>query len=967
MTDQLAQLKDALQGTYAVERQVGAGGMATVFLARDLKHGRAVAIKVLRPELSASVGTDRFLREIEMAARLQHPHILAVYDSGAAAGLLYYVMPFVEGESLRDRLDRDGKLPVEETIRLTREVASALDYAHSHGVVHRDIKPENILLFGGHAVVADFGVARAVESGGGPQLTGMGMAIGTPAYMSPEQATAEAEIDGRSDQYSLACVIYEMLTAERAFGGPTVQSVITRSISGPRPRVRKLRPDVPEATDAALVRALDQDPTRRFPTATAFADALETGRSGAYEAAARGSRRWMGIAAAAVLLLAGFVGWTALRGRPPVVEEAQRIAVLPFRTSGADVELLGEGLVDLLSTNLDGVGGIKAVEPRTVLQRWKERGSSAALDDALAVAADVDAGAVLLGSVIQTGNSVRLSADLYARDGSKLGHAQVDGPADSVLALVDGLSLNLMREVWRSSEPLPSLRVASMTTNSPAAMRDYLRGEQFYRRSQWDSAAAAYRDAVADDSTFALAHYRLATTYGWIGNANNAEAEASGEAAVRFASRLPANDQTIVRAYRLFQQADPAATDTMLRYTAAHPEDVDGWYLLGESQFHRRSVRPLSAEALRAPFERVIALDSSLAPAVIHPLDMAMSQNDRATYQRLIPVLERSGATDEVERFRAMETILWTDQPVDSAVTSLLSSGRTSAAIISLATLLRTPGRDVDARVQRGKEVVDAFPEQARRNTQVDLLLGAAVAGLGRVQAARKLAESVSWMPDATPAIAMVPVVGGFAPPGYSDSLQRALDTLISRSQGQGAAARPNLFRSYWRTLFLLGKGDLNGASRMLSEARRLDRDQFPQQQFVFDLLNAAAGAVQVQRGDTAAGLAALHAGLEASGMGEGNYLSAPLRLREALVVASRPATRDQGILMLQYGFDYDPQHAAIVQVALGEAYEAKGEHAKAAAAYTEFLALWEKADPAYQPRVAQVREALVRVQRAGG
>ena len=965
MTDQLAQLKDALRDSYAVERQIGAGGMATVYLARDLKHGRAVAIKVLRPELSASVGTDRFLREIEMAARLQHPHILAVYDSGAAAGLLYYVMPFVEGESLRDRLDRDGKLPVEEAIRLAREVASALDYAHSHGVVHRDIKPENILLFGGHAVVADFGVARAVESGGGPQLTGMGMAIGTPAYMSPEQATAEAEIDGRSDQYSLACVIYEMLTAERAFGGPTVQSVITRSISGPRPRVRKLRPDVPEATDTALVRALDQDPKKRFPTATAFADALETGRSGAYEAAARGSRRWMGIAAAAMLLLAAFVGWTALRGRPPVVEAAQRIAVLPFRTSGPDVELLGEGLVDLLSTNLDGVGGIQAVEPRTVLQRWQQRGSSAALDDALAVAGDVDAGAVLLGSVIQTGQSVRLSADLYARDGSKLGHAQVDGPADSVLSLVDGLSLALMREVWRSSEPLPSLRVASMTTSSPAAMRDYLRGEQFYRRSEWDSAAAAYRDAVSDDSTFALAHYRLATTYGWIGNATAAEAQAAGEAAVRWASRLPANDQTIVRAYRMFQMGDVAATDTMLRYTAAHPDDVDGWYLLGESQFHRRSMRPMTPEALRAPFERVIALDSSLTPAVIHPLDLALSQNDRATFERFLPVLQRSGAADQVQRFRSMEAIVWTDTPVDTPVARLIREGQVAPAIISFSTLMRNPGRDADARLARARAVVEAFPEDVRQRSQVDMLLGAALAGMGRVEDALEVARTMTWLPDAVPAISVVPVVAGFAPPGYADSLRRSLDSQLARAREAGAP--PGLFVSYWRSMFLLGAGDLDAAAEMLNRARVLKREDFPQQGFVFDLLDAARGALQVERGDTVAGLAALRAGLEASGMAEGNFMSAPLRLREAILLASRPATREEGILMLQYGFDYDPQYAAMVQLALGEAYEAKGDNANAAAAYTEFLELWKKADQPYQARVNQVREALVRVQRAAG
>ena len=966
MTDQLAQLKDALKGTYAVERQIGAGGMATVYLARELKHGRAVAIKVLRPELSASVGTDRFLREIEMAARLQHPHILAVYDSGAAAGLLYYVMPFVEGESVRDRLDRDGRLPVEEAIRLAREVASALDYAHSHGVVHRDIKPENILLFGGHAVVADFGVARAVESGG-PQLTGMGMAIGTPAYMSPEQATAEAEIDGRSDQYSLACVIYEMLTTERAFGGPTVQSVITKSISGPRPRVRKVRPDVPEATDSALVRALDQNPDKRFPTATAFADALESGRSGAYEAAARGSRRWMGVAAAAMLLLAAFVCWTALRGRPPVVEAAQRIAVLPFRTSGPDVELLGEGLVDLLSTNLDGVGGINTVEPRTVLQRWRERGSSAALDDALAVAGDVDAGAVLLGSVVQTGTAVRLSADLYARDGSKLGHAQVDGPADSVLALVDGLSLSLMREVWRSSEPLPSLRLASMTTSSPAAMRDYLRGEQFYRRSQWDSAATAYRDAVADDSTFALAHYRLATTYGWIGNANAQEAEAAGEAALRFASRLSANDQTIVRAYRLFQKGDVAATDTMLRYTAAHPDDVDGWYLLGESQYHRRSVRPLDNASLRTPFDRVLALDSSLTPAVIHPIELALASDDKPAFDTLYGVLVRAGAVSEQERWRAASRLLWGDQPVDSSVVHLVDGGNGYVALMTLSAVIRASERPVDARIERAEQILDAMPDELRQRSQADLLLGAALVGVGRMCEARAAVSDMTSLPNAELNVAILPVIGGYAPPGYADSLAREVNAMLDSVAREQRARSTNPFELYFRALFLLGSGDADSAEVILNASRDIDPESFQGPAFIFDLIEAARGAIQIERGDTAGGLAKMRTAMTNSGVGDGNFPSSPLRFREAMVLAARPSTRQEGMMLLEQAFSFDPQFAALSQLGLARAYEAEENYSAAADAYTVFLKFWEKADPAYRPQIDQVREALARVQRAGG
>jgi eukaryotic-like serine/threonine-protein kinase len=223
------QLTTALADRYRIDRELGAGGMATVYLAEDLKHHRKVAIKVLKPDLAASLGADRFLREIETTANLRHPHILPLYDSGAAGEFLFYVMPFVEGESLRDRLTRERQLPLDDALRIAREVADALGYAHSRGVVHRDIKPENILLENGHAVVADFGIARALSAAGGDRLTQTGLAVGTPVYMSPEQAAADADIDGRSDLYSLGCVLYEMLGGQPPFTGPTTESVTGRA------------------------------------------------------------------------------------------------------------------------------------------------------------------------------------------------------------------------------------------------------------------------------------------------------------------------------------------------------------------------------------------------------------------------------------------------------------------------------------------------------------------------------------------------------------------------------------------------------------------------------------------------------------------------------------------------------------------------------------------------------------------
>jgi tetratricopeptide (TPR) repeat protein/tRNA A-37 threonylcarbamoyl transferase component Bud32 len=274
MTDPLERLANALADRYAIERELGAGGMATVYLAEDLKHERKVAVKVLRPELAAALGTERFLREIRIAARLHHPHILPLYDSGEADGFLYYVMPFVEGESLRDRLNRDKQLPLNDALRIAREVADALSYAHGQDVVHRDIKPENILLESGHAAVADFGIARAISAAGGDKITTTGMAVGTPTYMSPEQAAGSGEVDGRSDVYSLGCVLYEMLAGQPPFSGPTVASVVQQHIAADPPTITNIRPSVPTEVVGILSNALAKTPADRYGRAEDFAEAL---------------------------------------------------------------------------------------------------------------------------------------------------------------------------------------------------------------------------------------------------------------------------------------------------------------------------------------------------------------------------------------------------------------------------------------------------------------------------------------------------------------------------------------------------------------------------------------------------------------------------------------------------------------------------------------------------------------------
>ncbi len=287
MTTSLERVQSALAPRYLVRRELGAGGMAVVYLADDPRHGRPVAAKVMRPELAAALGPERFLREIRIAAQLRHPNIVPLYDSGEAAGLLYYVMPYIVGESLRDRLRRERQLPVDEAVGLAREVADALAHAHEHGLIHRDIKPENILLEGGHALVADFGIARAVGSAAAMQVTtAAGLAIGTPAYMSPEQALGDAAIDARSDVYALGCVLYEMVAGEPPHTGPTAQAIVARQLAEPVRSLRTVREAVPDQLERVVMRALARVPADRFPSAAAFRDAL-----GASPIAPTGQRR----------------------------------------------------------------------------------------------------------------------------------------------------------------------------------------------------------------------------------------------------------------------------------------------------------------------------------------------------------------------------------------------------------------------------------------------------------------------------------------------------------------------------------------------------------------------------------------------------------------------------------------------------------------------------------------------------
>ena len=462
MAELLDTLRDALVDLYAVEGELGHGGMATVFLAEDLKHRRKVAIKVLHSEISAAIGSERFLREIEIAARLQHPHILPLYDSGEAAGYLFYVMPYVEGESLRDRLNREKQLPQEDIVRITSEVAGALGYAHSRDIVHRDIKPENIMLSGGSAVVADFGIARAASAVEQQQLTQTGTVIGTPAYMSPEQGTGSPDIDGRSDQYSLACVVYEMLVGQPPFTGPNVQAIIARHSMASVEPPSIVRDTIPDTMEAALLRALAKVPADRFPTVMMFAEALgvpsrvtASMRRASPTGAVRAARpsvtvslpvpAWRTLLGWGIpVLLLALAGWFAwgqwLDRRPaaaPVPPDPRRIAVLYFDDRSPDQSLtyLADGLTEALIHDLSAVSALKVISRNGVAPYRHKAVSTDSLRRALQVGTIVD------GTLAQSADSLLLSVSMVdATSGDELDSRKLAVPRADPMALQETLA-----------------------------------------------------------------------------------------------------------------------------------------------------------------------------------------------------------------------------------------------------------------------------------------------------------------------------------------------------------------------------------------------------------------------------------------------------------------------------------------------------------------------------------------------
>jgi eukaryotic-like serine/threonine-protein kinase len=697
-----------------LEREIGRGGMAIVYLARETKHSRQVAIKVLHPEVGAAFGAERFMREIGIVARLSHPHLVPLYDSGEADGCLYYISAFAPGGSLRDRLKRDGKLPVPDAIRIAEETGAGLDFAHRAGFVHRDVKPENILFADGHALLADFGIARAFAEEPGrslttsPSVTEPGIALGTPQYMSPEQAAGEVLLDSRSDVYSLACVVYEMLAGEPPFTGVTPRQVMSKHITEKPRRLRMLRPEVAPGVEDAIHRALEKEPARRFKSVGEFTTALRADR---------------------VI-------------RPRVVAGALRgVAVLPFVNASAEAEneYLSDGITDELINALAKLPGIR-VASRTSVFALKGKPQ-----DVRAIGALLDSAYVLEGTVRRAGQQLRITAQLTStEDGRLLWSQRYDRQLDDVFAIQDEISqtiVNTLRSGQFAELPTPA---AERHTTNVKAYSSYLKGRyEWNLRTQQGVANGIkyFEEAIAEDPSYALAYTGLADSYANYVDYRSVPVQEGFELAKKYARKAIELDDKLAEAHASLAWSlfiydwDWRGADTEFRraigcdprYAPAHQ-----WYqflLASRGAIEQGLVEGLTAVELDPGS---VSVRRSLGWAYIYArrydqarfhLDRAIAMNPNAeeTYRVMGITLALEGELQESER-------------VLREASEMREAGSYTRA--SLGYVLARAGREPEAR-----DILMGLEEQRHRNYVSPVAFATILLGLGEIDKALDWAE----------------------------------------------------------------------------------------------------------------------------------------------------------------------------------------------------------------------------------
>ncbi len=590
-----------IAGRYRIEREIGRGGMATVFLAHDIRHDRQVALKFIHAEVADGLAIERFRREIALLASLQHPHILPLYDSGESDGALFYVMPYIAGESLRTRIMREKQLPVDEALGLTCEIADALAYAHAHDVIHRDIKPENILLSEGHALVGDFGIARAVTRAGARRLTDAGFAVGTLSYMSPEQGAGDP-VDGRSDLYSLGCVAYEMLAGHVPFSGPSAVAIIARRFGEPAASLRVQRPEVPPSVDTAVLKSLDPVPANRFPTMSAFSSALRGAgalRAGDTTTERTTPARWKWVAA--VVGLAALAAlFFAFR---PAPLDPELYVVLPFvhRANAAPQLLDGDNCQQLLYEAFGRWNGVTLVDDMRAHDARARMGAAPlTLDNALRTARSLRAGRMAWGEVWASNENINVRGLIYdVATGSPIKQYTVTlrGDLGDAERRFDELADTLLVPVARAGRAtLPASAEGVRGTRSIPALTAYFRAQEALAAWQLDSAQSLFRAALELDPDYPHANYWLAQTMSWSGESDPVEWLASAQRAVALSARLSPRDSTLAGALlALAQGRYPDACTGYERLRAGKDSlDFAVWYGLGDC-------RARDTDVLRSP------------------------------------------------------------------------------------------------------------------------------------------------------------------------------------------------------------------------------------------------------------------------------------------------------------------------------------------------------------------------------
>jgi serine/threonine-protein kinase len=951
--------------------------MAMVYLARDRKHERLVALKVLRPELSAAMGPDRFRQEIMLATRLQHPHILSIYDSGVvdatptAPPLYWFAMPYVEGESLRARLERERQLPVDDALRIAHEAARALDHAHRHGIIHRDIKPENILLtVDGDTLVADFGVGRALSgTDEGERLTETGVVMGTPAYMSPEQVAGERNLDGRTDVYSLGTVLYEMLAGEPPFTGVTAQAIVARRLAeAPRP-IRPARDSVPPELERVVLRSLARAPADRY-TAAAFADAVDAARhapaaspasqqdTGEVKAPRTRGRRRIGAAVAA--LVAAVVGaWLVSRrtGAPPPLDDSL-VAVAPFEVLDSKLELWREGVVDLLSRNLDGAGPIRSVAPTVVVRRWRGRADR---ESAAELGRATGAGLVVYGSLLGAGrDSVRFRATLLdVAQGRTLDEWELADEAERMDRLTDSLTLRVLQGLGRT-RPIGAVRLAGLGSTNLPAMKAFLQGEQFLRRSEWDSAMGHYLRAIELDSAFPLALRRASAALGWIRTGHDSLSHVFAVRAGDHNRGLAPRDSLLVTADSLLASlleaglmanyADSGWAGRLRRLfatlehaTARYPQDPEVWFLLGEAGNHMGPYAGRPYWEQLAAFDKAIALDSAFAPSYLHPIERAASQGPAEMRRYLDAYLALEPRDPYADGLRLVRRILGSTPP--SIDTAQLASLPGPTLFAAKGSLYRMPdSAEVDIALAR-----HIAPRSGELPVNSPALFRAMV--LTRSLATRgHLREGYRALTGPAPAIyAELALLGAVPPESAAVEFRRQLRS--------GEISNVAMALPWWTQQ--RDTVSLRAATARGKSLARLAPDWIGRARGRY-VAAAAAAYLTLARGDTAAAIR----DLEALPRDECPrcYLDRVV-LAQLLVDAGRDA---EGWDLLQADLPsatVAPNPTEVLWSLLrGRVAERIGEREQAIRAYSWVVGMWRRPDPELEPYVAEAREGLARL-----